>query len=489
MCGGEDLLPLPARESVPATDDDLPLITRFVHISDTHVIDEESPARFIGAQALTRSAWRPWEAASTQILDGILRTTNNFHSSGRTVDFLISTGDGCDNAQWNELAWMLDVFDGQAIDPLSGPDDRDPAARPSQELDPHAPFTARGLYRQDTHGEAPSIPWYTVFGNHDTYAVGLFPIIEDVTGERTAPLTLPLRPGILLPSVFRSTGSYANGKVTPAFTGPPTIGQPAVFVEPRPQRAFYTRREYIQSMFTTLTDPPGHGFQHPDSAPAWYATVPVPGIRLIGLDTTDHPVMLPGRIYLEGGISELQHRFLIEQLERAADLGEQVIVASHHPSESLITSFGSTLTAEAFVALLNAYPQVILHLAGHRHRNRVIDHGGYLEIETCSTLDWPQEGRWIEVYRDPETRETIIAYGMFSHVDDRWTAEAEDPLRDLRIDARRLAREDAKSGVQRHVHTESPTVAPGLPIDREGVARLPSMLTATATVPPHREDN
>lgn len=474
LCTGEDLTLLAPRASALESTEGLTLVARIVHISDTHIIDEESPARFIGAQVITRSAWRPWEAWSTQLLDGILRTTNNVHASGRPIDFLISTGDGCDNAQTNELNWMLGIFDGLEINPRSGPDDRDPASRPSLELDPHAPFAAQGLYRAGVHGDDASIPWYTVFGNHDSYAIGVLPILESVSGERVAPLPFPRRPGILLPAVFRPTGSWANGSVTPAFTGPPTIGQLAVYVEPSADRAYFNRREYIQAMFTTLTGPPGHGFAHP-AAKSWYATTPLPGIRLIGLDTTDHPRQDPGQLYVEGGISERQKAFLVSELEVAQANDELVIVASHHPSEALIPSFGSVLLPDPFRELLRSYPNVILHLAGHRHRNLVVDHGSYLEIETCSTLDWPQEARLIEIYRDDATGEIVISYDMFSHTDDRWPALEADDLREMRLAAQSLARDDVKIGLSfRHNHESPPAAAPGSAADRDGSVHLPA---------------
>ena len=98
---------LPARDSGSNNPDGLRLVVRLAHITDTHVIDEESPARFPAAHVITRSAWRPYESYSTQLLDGIIRTVNRIHAAGRPIDFLMHTGDACDNAQSNELAWFV----------------------------------------------------------------------------------------------------------------------------------------------------------------------------------------------------------------------------------------------------------------------------------------------------------------------------------------------------------------------------------------------
>ncbi|MGQ9651844.1 MAG: metallophosphoesterase, partial [Phycisphaerae bacterium] len=214
-CGTDNPLLLPARDS---PDDDqttgLVLVARLVHITDTHVVDSLSPARFPGAHEFTLSAWRPWESYSTQILDGIVRSANRIHASGTAVDFLIHTGDACDNAQSNELRWFLNVMDGREVNPLSGPDDRPVASRPPTILDPYATFRPQGLYRSGVHGNLPSIPWYSLIGNHDRFATGLLPIVSLPGGRRVAPLPFFDRPGLLLPTLFDPTGRLAHGNVT-----------------------------------------------------------------------------------------------------------------------------------------------------------------------------------------------------------------------------------------------------------------------------------
>ena len=150
---------LPGRDSDTELPPGLTLVARIAHVSDSQIVDEESPARFAGAQVITRSAWRPYESYSTQLFDGALRSVNRVHAADRPIDFLVFTGDACDNAQSNELDWVLGVLDGDFVDPLTGPDDRDPAGRPDPLRDPHAGFLPQGLYRGGLHGELPSIPW------------------------------------------------------------------------------------------------------------------------------------------------------------------------------------------------------------------------------------------------------------------------------------------------------------------------------------------
>jgi len=468
-CDSVDVgLPLPAREFGSDDVTGLTLVARIAHVSDTQLIDEESPARFAGADALADVAWRPHESYSTQLLDGIVRTVNHIHASGRPIDFLVHTGDACDNVQSNELQWLVAVFDGESIDPLTGLDDRPAETLPPAFLDPHAGFQAMGLYRESRHGAWPSIPWYVVFGNHDVHAIGVFPIITLAGGMRVAPLPLDARPGLVLPVRLDPLAAFAYGNVTPAEPGPPMLLECPRPVQPNSARAFFDRREFIRAMFETVNEPPGHGFVNPEEGPSWYSASPVDGVRLIGLDTNDRAIVYPGFVYAEGALSRRQLGFLRAELDAAEKRGEVVVVTSHHPSAAIDPVSGSEVRPEELRALLNEYANVVLHLAGHLHRNRVNDRGGYIEIETCSTLDLPQEGRLIEIWRDEDDGSLTVAYEMFSHLDNSLPPLEDDPLRSLREQAHELAVSD-KGAAMRQKHRDPSGAHPsGRPADRTG---------------------
>lgn len=461
---------LPARENDPLDDSAGTLLARFVHITDTHVVDDESPARFPPAEIITRSAWRPYEAYSAQIVDGIIRTINRIHESGREVDFLLHTGDGCDNAQYNELEWLLGLLDGRMINPLSGPDDRPDDAKPTASLDPYAPFQASGLYRNGVHGARPTIPWYGLAGNHDSFATGVFPFYERPFGKRVAPLPPAPRPGVVLPTEFDPTGFLAYGNVTPNEPGPLKLFQLPRYVEPNAARMFFNKVDFVRALFATRTGPAGHGMSSEDG-PSWYSVSPVEGLRLIGLDTSDPGHRIPGFFYVEAAISAAQVEFLRSELEAARDRDEVTIVATHHPSDTLEQILGTTITTAQFRDLLAGYSNVVLHLCGHKHRNRVTHRGSYLEIETCSTIDLPQEGRLIEIRRHETTGEISIAYEMFSHINDELPPLGEDPLYDLRVEARTIAENDPGSLLRQRIFDSSGAVPGGVGFDRRAGRR------------------
>jgi 3',5'-cyclic AMP phosphodiesterase CpdA len=107
-------------------------------------------------------------------------------------------------------------------------------------------------------------------------------------------------------------------------------------------------------------------------------------VRFITLDT----VRYAGGA--DGSIDAAQLRWLEEQLQAAQD--RHVVVLSHHGSERIENG-------EALVQVLSRSPNVVLWLNGHIHRNLVTPHAGFWEVTTASIVDWPCQGRLIEVFK------------------------------------------------------------------------------------------
>lgn len=450
-CGVEPVVLLPDESTAAVDETQYDLVARFAHITDAQVVDEESPARLTAFAQLSDSAWRPQEAYSLHLLDGIIRTVNKMHVAEGKIDFLIHTGDAADNAQINEIKWFVDIMDGGLINPLTGPDNRDAADIPDPTLDPHRPFLAQGLYQNGIHGDAASIPWYAVAGNHDLFAVGIFPIVTDVFGNRSSPLPVENRVGLFAPVLLRPTGGIAWGAITPANPGPPPEIVLPESITPNPDRRYATQREFIELHVASVTEPLGHGFDPERPDRSWYSVSPVPGLRLIGLNSSDPWLEIPKQVYSEGAISSTQLAFLETELAKAESRGEVAIVATHHPSDSLDFGNGSAASPTSFRAILRKHSCVAMHLGGHWHSGAAIDRNGYVELIAASIIDAPQEGRFVEIWKlslpeSSQERSPIqLRYKNFSHLDEIVNTQPahdqlfEDPLRAMRQIALQLA--------------------------------------------------
>ena len=445
-CGGSVALVLPNEQTDPVQLNRYELVVRFAQISDAQIVDEESPARLTVAADLSNSAWRAQEAYSIHLLDGMVRTINKMHVALRPIDFVIHTGDATDNTQQNELEWFITAMDGGRINPLSGVDDRAPEDKPDPLLDPHAPFEAQGLYQQGEHGPLADIAWYAVAGNHDRFAIGVFPIIVNLFGQRYAPLPLPIRLPVFFPILLDPLNNFTIGLISPAHPGPPPdVNFPKPIVA-NSARRFLTTRQFVEAHVISPTKPPGHGFDPNALGKTWYSTPPRPGLRLIVLNSATPLYEQPTLVYSEGAISNAQRLFLRDELAKAQQAGEIVVVATHHPSDSLDPVLGTAFTPQSLRSLLNEFPCVAIHIAGHWHTNVVIDRGGYIEMVTGSIIDAPQQGRVIEIWRDrSEPTSLELRYRMFSHLevfsspDENHLDMFEDPLFALRQRAAELA--------------------------------------------------
>ncbi len=421
---------------------------RFVQISDSQICDEESPARAIRSDWIIPVSWRPQENYGLQTLDATLQAINRRHADERPVDFMVFTGDLADGALHNELRWFLDTMDGQFVVPDSG--DEDGALRSqAAEDNPKLGFQAEGL--------DPSIPWYTVFGNHDELAVGTFGVDreDDDPAVWNAPLFEPVAALLGLTSITPPQTNWTpSADQSPAILvgseevmNPVTLQLPIRQLEAGPivpdvRRTFLSRRRFIDEHFETLSAPQGHGFTSENQATGetFYSVRPkddVP-LRLIVIDTVakDPPLGFP----VDFGVMRRDQfeAFLLPELDAAEAAGEYVLVASHHPSEFFDSFYPADIVGTAeFRAALAGMPNVIAHLCGHSHRHRATAIDGpypYLEIETASLVDYPQEGRVFDVYYDGSLDQVRLTGYVFGHGEAPTRLSAES-LRRAEIDA------------------------------------------------------
>jgi 3',5'-cyclic AMP phosphodiesterase CpdA len=369
-------------------------LATFVQVTDTHVRDEESPAR---ASLLDRldpdlnSAFRPQEALSPQVLGAILASID-----AMKPDAVVMTGDLIDSDQKNELDQFLATVDGGEVDPdTGGPGYEGPQQasnpdpffyRPDLDAPRHPGLLSEAEKPFDSPGIAP--PWFPIVGNHDVLVQGEVPstaaLDELATGDRlltglrrnldpSVASRGPRSPGIDLPDESALTPHLVDRVIGHGLPGPTE----EVTADPG-------RRHLAPSaVVARLRAASGTG----GSGPLMDYSFDIgPRVRVIAVD-------LVNRAGGSGGVvSAGQPRWLRGQIAAAGD--RTVIVMTHQPIDG--ASGGSGI-----VRVLDHAPSVVATIAGDTHRNsidpRPTPGGGYWEIQTSSLADYPQQARAVSV--------------------------------------------------------------------------------------------
>jgi metallophosphoesterase (TIGR03768 family) len=356
----------------------------------------------------------------------VVQTINALDKRAR-FDFGISLGDTCNNTQYNELRWYIDVLDGKPIAPSSG------AHAGAATIDYQKPYKTAGLDK--------SIPWYQTLGNHDHFWMGTNPVSEYLrqayVGEELLKLgDIFIDPeGINKRDYYMGTldGSTPTGAIVGA--GPVADFATPPKVKADPSRRSLRRKEWIGEFFNTSSQPVGHGFDrsnidedfacysfHPNSA------LPIKMIVLddtqVDADVSPAPSATSSPGYGHGSLDKRRYDWLVGQLDDGQTKGEMMIIAAHCPIGveplSSVTGWSSVahLTEPELIAKLQQYPNLMLWIAGHRHTNVVTAFKspdakrpelGFWQVETCSLRDFPQQFRTFEIVRNADDTLSIFA--------------------------------------------------------------------------------
>jgi metallophosphoesterase (TIGR03767 family) len=419
-----------------------PLVA-FGQFTDMHLVDAQSPARveFIDRVAgPVAGAYRPGEMLSLHVAESMVRSMNALADaapvSGRPLDFLVSTGDNADNTQFNEIRWHIDILDGGlTVRPDSGnttkwegvggkddkstyywhPDGTPTLGRPD---DPHTKYgfpTVPGLLnrcRAPFHATGLAMPWYTTFGNHDGLVQGNVPSAREFNLIATGALKVTDFPLGLDSNQLVAAVLAGN---TAALTSLLTLG-PAKVVKADRNRRQLVHKEVIDEYFNTTGTPVGHGYTATNrSQNTAYYSFDKGGVHFISLDTCDTFG------YSEGSLDQLQFLWLGNELKahssRYLDTNgnwvvgngsdQLIVLFSHHTVQTMTNPIGvNRVKGDAVAKLLLQFPNVVLWVNGHTHRNTVVPYsraagaavgGGFWEVNTAAHIDWPQQGRVLEV--------------------------------------------------------------------------------------------
>ncbi len=419
-------------------------LAAFVHFTDQHLIDAQSPGRVEFLDRLDPifgGAFRPQELLTTQVATSMVERVNALGAgpiSGRRFDAVVCTGDNIDNQQRNELEWLLKILDGGRVVPDSGElgtyqgaQDRLGTNRswwhPEAGIDDDfkkvlgypdspglleralVPFVSPGL----------DVPWFSVYGNHDCNVQGNAArndaLDEVLVGDRKM---VALPPGeAALPFILRVIGD------SPSVLADLRRGAiPAREVAPDAARRTATVEDWVRAHLASGTGTHGYRERDAEEGRLYYEFEVAPGVIGIALDTTNHaggPSGADGSIgsgqlaWLEARLASHHARHLAADGSAVRGGGEDrvVIVFSHHTSGTMGATDADPahpkerrILGPELVQVLLRYPNVVAWVNGHTHTSELTAHrpkaglpGGFWEIETASHVDWPQQARVIEL--------------------------------------------------------------------------------------------
>ena len=161
----------------------------------------------------------------------------------------------------------------------------------------------------------------------------------------------------------------------------------------------------------------------------WYRDIN--GVRLVSMDT----VNIHGG--WQGSLDETQFEWIKALL--CDETPRYYIFLSHHPASTLFNLYTPEgaerrVGEDELVTELLKDDRVILWLAGHNHEHKmekIEAEGvrGFWHIQTASNIDWPQQGRIVEILE--EGSQIAIATTVFDHQgtirDDFTQANLNDP--------------------------------------------------------------
>ncbi len=399
-------------------------LLNFFAITDIHIMDKETPAQaiYFGYKGHNPSAYSPTMLYTTQVLDAAIRTINMLNTN-KQFDFGISLGDNTNSNQYNELRWFIDVLDGKNINPDSGIKD-DPV--PGANNDYQDEFKAEGLDK--------SIPWYQVLGNHDHLWLGSYPVNNYIIQAYIGENIIDMGDIFSDPLGIDSRGFY-NGAIdgrTPYgdiigvgpvgdFTSPPKV------LAADPNRRSISTKEWKNEFFNSSSSPNGHGLNQQSTILGCYTFEPKADlpIKIIVLDDTQKEDGFD--IHEHGYIDNERYNWLVSELDKGEVEGKLMIIASHIPLTIIGYHSHSPISAATLIDKLHTYPNFVMWIAGHIHRNKVtpfksLDDSkpelGFWHVETSSLRDFPQEFRTFELVRNTDNNISIFATNIDPAVKD-----------------------------------------------------------------------
>jgi hypothetical protein len=211
---------------------------------------------------------------------------------------------------------------------------------------------------------------------------------------------------------------------------------PYVDVTPDRDRRPFVFGEFLDAHLRSARSPGGHGFtpMNLEDGSAYYV-YDTPSVRFITLDTACPSGGAEGCItsaqlhWLERRLEEVHSSFRSRDgtAVRSSNQDRLVVILSHHTFDTLTNRRQHSHVGRGrqenqasvhadprrLLETLFRFDNVVLWLNGHIHANRVRAHRdqshegrGFWEVTTSSVVDWPCQGRIVEIL---EARDGLLA--------------------------------------------------------------------------------
>jgi 3',5'-cyclic AMP phosphodiesterase CpdA len=390
-------------------------IAVIAHLTDLHVIDAQSPARFEFVNRYWRdprfreliTMQRPQEMLSTHAIAAMVRTINGVEAgplTGAAPRIAVMTGDGVDNTQRNELTNFLALMDGGAVRPDSGAPGYDGVQRTDWPGDiywkPDGPEDGDVFQRELGYPRHPGLldeavrefrsdglrlPWLRCWGNHEQVCQGV---------------------GVVTPALVRAMAGSRKPVEMPTEIEPDTAVETFVIAP----EGFMTG-----AFLEVAADPERRPIGREELLEQPYYVHDAGQVRFLTLDTVCDAGGADGTVesaqlhWLERRLEEVHSSFRSRDgsMVQTPHEDRYVVVLSHHGYDTLANPRREQLAGE-LLALLSRFRNVVLWLNGHTHINRITPRGSFWEVTTGSIIDWPCQARLVEIYK---TARGMLAVG------------------------------------------------------------------------------
>ena len=418
-------------------------------LSDTHVIDAQTPSRadWTFAVLQNQSAFRAQETLSVHVLAEMVAAVNALSRSvvtGAPCAVTVITGDLADSHATTEMDWYLATLAGGKVTANSGKADAYEGVQVWDECTyayhpedpsndewgkngyPAVPGLLDAAVSTPVESEGLRTPWLSVLGNHDSTWMGTLgapspPLDALAVGPSKIALPPP-NTAELEAALAKPADAAAQAQLAAAVAD---LGNQTGVrqVTPDGTRKDFTTQEIIEAHWALddAAGPKGHGFTEASrtTGDAWWSWQVGPAVRFIGLDSNNHWFGTDGCIpqpqweWLEQELVAHSSRYLGadgEVVTNAVD-DQLFVILSHHTSWTMDNTDAAPgddtvlHTGDELVELLLRFPNVIAWCNGHTHANTIKAHpatstalgGGFWEINTPSCIDWGQQSRMVEI--------------------------------------------------------------------------------------------